>query len=166
MDDSKTSGSDGNYMTKQNLWMLHETSTMLDELVPEGELLPDWVESKINTAATHLKDVAAWAVSEAKLSIKTAGYGRGYGQVLRGDPRWMDAKYPGTDSKGNPFKKGEKVLYWPSTKTFMTGKDAQDAWRNFQSEKGDEEGNPYARSASRVAAKYINTRFRPYSPPR
>lgn len=77
--------------------------------------------------------------------IKEAGYGRGYGQSYKGDPRWMEAKYPGMDSKGNSFRKGDEVLYWPSTKTFMTGKDAKDAWQKFMSEKGDEEGNPYAR---------------------
>jgi len=84
-------------------------------------------------------------------SDKTSGYGRSYG----GDPRWMSAKYPGIDSKGKSFSKGDEVLYWPSTKTFMTGTEAKNAWRNFQSEKGDEEGNPYARSAARVAARFL-----------
>ena len=86
---------------------------------------------------------------------RLAGYGRGYGSSYKGDPRWMDAKYPGVDSKGNSFRKGEEVLYWPSTKTFMTGPEAKDAWQRFLSERGDEEGNPYARAASakRVADK-------------
>lgn len=131
-------GSDGNYMTKQNLWILQETSKMLDALLPEGAALPDWAEAHINTAATHMQDVAAWAVAEAKLSVKTAGYGRSY----RGDPFWMKAKYPGVDDKGRPFRRGEEVLYWPLSKSFQTGEDAKDAWRRFQSEKADEEGLP------------------------
>jgi hypothetical protein len=90
---------------------------------------------------------------------RLAGYGRGYGSSYKGDPRWMEAKYPGVDSKGNSFRKGEEVLYWPSTKTFMTGPEAKAAWQKFLSEKGDEEGNPYARAASakRVVATFLPT---------
>jgi len=45
-----------------------------------------------------------------------------------GDPKWMFAKYPGRDAKGNPFKKGDKILYYPLTKAVLTGKDAEKAW--------------------------------------
>jgi len=80
----------------------------------------------------------------------------GYGRTLSNDPRWMKAKYPGVDGLGRSFARGDDVLYWPSTKTFMTGAEAKAAWHKFLSEKGDEEGMPYARSASpeRVAEKF------------
>lgn len=58
-------GSDGNYMTKQNLWLVHRVSQMLYEGLPDGVLLPDWAESKINSAAQHLKEVAGWAMHES-----------------------------------------------------------------------------------------------------
>jgi len=58
-------GSDGNYMTKQNLWLAHRVSQMLYNGIPDGVLLPDWAESKINSAAQHLKEVAGWAMHES-----------------------------------------------------------------------------------------------------
>lgn len=58
-------GSDGNYMTKQNLWLLHRVSEMLYNGIPDGVLLPDWAESKINSATQHLKEVAGWAMHES-----------------------------------------------------------------------------------------------------
>lgn len=60
-----SAGSDGNYMTKQNLFLLHRMSEMLYEGIPHGMLLPDWAESKINSAADHLKAVAGWAMHES-----------------------------------------------------------------------------------------------------
>lgn len=62
------------------------------------------------------------------------------------DPYWITAKYPGTDSDGKPFRKGEKVLYYPLTKTFLTGLKAEKAWREFQAAKEDEDF--YSRSAA------------------
>lgn len=58
-------GSDGNYMTKQNLWLAHRVSEMLYRGIPDGVLLPDWAESKINSATQHLKEVAGWAMHES-----------------------------------------------------------------------------------------------------
>jgi hypothetical protein len=49
-------------------------------------------------------------------------------------PRWMRAKYPGMDEKGKPFPAGTQVLYWPETKTFQTGKDADKSWHDFESD--------------------------------
>jgi hypothetical protein len=62
-----------------------------------------------------------------------------------GDPRWITAKYSGTDVNGKPFKAGEKVLYFPNGKKFYTGAEAEKAWLEFLSAKGDEEGMPFAR---------------------
>jgi len=61
----------------------------------------------------------------------------------------MAAKYPGVDSEGKSFRKGDEILYWPSTKTVMTGATAKDAWRRFLSEKGDDEGSPFASNPRR-----------------
>lgn len=62
-----------------------------------------------------------------------------------GDPRWITAKYAGRDSHGKPFKAGERVLYFPNGKKFYTGAEAEKAWLEFLSAKGDEEGMPFAR---------------------
>lgn len=63
--DDRGAGSDGNYMTKQNLWLLHKMSEALYQGIPDGVLLPDWAESKINSAAEHIKAVALWAMHES-----------------------------------------------------------------------------------------------------
>jgi hypothetical protein len=54
------------------------------------------------------------------------------------DPRWIKAKRSGRDDEGKPFRAGEKVLYYPLTKTFMTGKKAEQAWREFEAAREDE----------------------------
>lgn len=54
------------------------------------------------------------------------------------DPRWIKAKYAGVDASGNPFKRGEEVLYYPATKKFYTGKEADEAWRDFTSAAQDD----------------------------
>lgn len=61
-----------------------------------------------------------------------------------GDPRWITAKYAGTDAKGRSFKKGEEVLYYPNGKKIYSGPEAEKMWREFQSAKGDEMSMPYA----------------------
>lgn len=65
------------------------------------------------------------------------GLGGGGRRVPR-DPVWIKAKYPGTDIDGKPFKKGDKVLYWPNGKRFMQGPKAEQAWRDFQAQIADE----------------------------
>lgn len=56
-----------------------------------------------------------------------------------GDPYWMTAKYPGTDAKGLAFKKGERVFYYPRTKTIYAGKNAEAAAQDFRSMAEDED---------------------------
>ena len=86
-------------------------------------------------------------------------------EAASGDPRWIHAKYPGKDVDGAAFKKGDLVLYWPSTKTIMSGKKAEDAWRKFEVEVADEDvynGGHYASDydkAFKEAAQNIFTRF-------
>lgn len=54
------------------------------------------------------------------------------------DPRWITAKYDGTDKKGNKYKKGEEIFYYPRTKTILAGKDAEQASRDFDAAKADD----------------------------
>lgn len=81
--------------------------------------------------------------------VSRNAYGRSRYGSYSNDPRWMAAKYPGVDSEGKSFKKGDEILYWPSTKTVMTGAKAKQAWLDFLSAKGDEEGMPFARNSRR-----------------
>lgn len=60
-------------------------------------------------------------------------------QAAYGDPYWMTAKYPGKDKNGKPFKKGEKVFYYPRTKTILTGPEAEKASREFGAMAFDED---------------------------
>jgi len=60
--------------------------------------------------------------------------------AARGDPAWMTAKFPGKAADGTPIKKGDKVLYWPLSKKMMVGKQAEQAWRDFESQAADEDG--------------------------
>lgn len=81
-------------------------------------------------------DSMAWKADDAQPKEAYGYRGRG---GYSGDPRWIRAKYPGKADDGTLFKKGEKVLYWPRTKTFMVGRKAEQAWRQFQSEAADED---------------------------
>ena len=74
------------------------------------------------------------------------GGGRYSGGGRGGDPRWIEAKYAGQAKDGTSFRKGERVLYFPNTKSFFVGKQAEKEWKDFLSAKGDEEGMPYAES--------------------
>jgi hypothetical protein len=64
------------------------------------------------------------------------------------DPRWIAAKFAGVDMNGNPFRKGQQVLYYPRTKKILTGKEADKAWREFEALSFDED---FGRFASKVA---------------
>lgn len=58
--------------------------------------------------------------------------------AARGDPYWMEAKYPGRDNKGRAFNKGDRVFYYPRTKTFLTGPEAEQASRDMDAARFDE----------------------------
>lgn len=53
-----------------------------------------------------------------------------------GDPMWIKARRPGVDVNGKPFKRGAEVLYYPSTKSIISGKEAEQAWREFEAARG------------------------------
>jgi hypothetical protein len=95
--------------------------------------------------AQVMESVAAESVEEDQ---ETVSEYRRYGYrstSYSGDPRWITAKYAGRDANGKPFKAGERVLYFPNGKKFYTGAEAEKAWLEFLSAKGDEEGMPFAR---------------------
>ena len=60
-------------------------------------------------------------------------------QAVSGDPYWIKAKYPGKAMDGTPVKKGDRVLYWPRTRSMMVGPKADRAWREFESQVEDED---------------------------
>jgi hypothetical protein len=56
------------------------------------------------------------------------------------DPRWIRAKWAGVCAKtGQPFRKGEEVFYFPSTRSIYAGAAAKEAADRFQAEAADEE---------------------------
>ena len=69
----------------------------------------------------------------------------------KGDPYWMKAKYAGVSGEqrlpvqrrtrkgGIKFRKGEEVLFWPKGKVIMVGVEAEQAWKDFQSQASDED---------------------------
>ena len=54
------------------------------------------------------------------------------------DPRWMNARYAGLAQGGTPFKAGDRVLYYPLSRSFLIGDEAEKNWREFQSAAADE----------------------------
>lgn len=104
-----------------------------DELKASGELSLGMDDFLMATASAH--ETALYLLRQ-RLRPRTAGKTAGY----RDDPYWMTAKYPGRDHKGNPFKKGERVFYYPRTKTMLTGAEAEKASLEFEAAKFDERG--------------------------
>jgi len=71
-------------------------------------------------------------------SDEVVGYGRGYRRNYPRDPSWINAKYPGTAIDGTPFAKGDRILWFPNTKTIMVGPKAEKEWQEFQRNKEDD----------------------------
>ena len=69
----------------------------------------------------------------------------------KGDPFWMKSKYDGVSGEqrlpvqrrlrkgGVKFKKGDEILYFPKGKIIMVGKEAEQAWRDFEAAAADED---------------------------
>ena len=74
----------------------------------------------------------------------------------QGDPRWMSAKFPGKADDGTPFRRGDRVLYWPRTKTFMVGEKAEVAWQRFEGEAEDEDA--YSQRYATLHTAYTDMR--------
>ena len=75
--------------------------------------------------------IPGWREEAAKERAKKTG--------ARNDPYWMTARYPGRDHNGKPFRKGDRVFYYPLTKTILTGPEAEAASRDFESHAFDED---------------------------
>lgn len=69
-----------------------------------------------------------------ELGGQTFGRGRSRGR----DPYWITAKYAGKDAKGTPFRKGERVFYYPNDRSILAGKNAEQAAAEFQAAADDE----------------------------
>jgi hypothetical protein len=54
------------------------------------------------------------------------------------DPRWITAKFPGTDKNGRAFAKGERVFYYPNGRVIVAGEAAEQAAREFEASAMDE----------------------------
>ena len=54
------------------------------------------------------------------------------------DPYRMTARYPGTDSNGVAFHKGDEVTYYPNGKRIISGEAGRQAWRDFLAAQADE----------------------------
>jgi hypothetical protein len=60
-------------------------------------------------------------------------------KTYSGDPYWMTAKFPGTCAKtGVPFKRGDRVFYYPRDRKCYVGEAAEAASRDFEACAQDE----------------------------
>lgn len=69
----------------------------------------------------------------------TEEYGDQFKTAAGGDPYWMTANFPSKDSKGRPVRKGDRVFYYPRTRTMLSGAEAEEAARDFDAARADEE---------------------------
>lgn len=50
----------------------------------------------------------------------------------RGDPYWKRAKHDGTDESGHPYRKGDRVFFYPRTGATYAGDAANRASAEFE----------------------------------
>lgn len=55
------------------------------------------------------------------------------------DPYWTIAQREGVDAKGTPFKRGDRIFYYPNDRTVLAGEAAEKAARDFEANRADEE---------------------------
>jgi hypothetical protein len=114
---------------------INEITTNLEHILVEVSRLKDSLPPPLQGKAKDIQGLANRALKKIKHAssrpMTTARY------VAR-DPHWLDARYPGKAQDGTPFKAGDRVLYFPNTKTFLVGPKAEAAWRRFNSEVADE----------------------------
>jgi hypothetical protein len=106
-----------------------------EDLVRQGYQASDAAWRAMEFASKHMKEDAPRSVRSLLSELGGQTFGRGG----RGrDPYWMTAKYAGKAQDGTPFKKGDKVFYYPATKTILAGAAADKAARDFQAAVDDE----------------------------
>ena len=103
--------------------------TTYDALKESGEITLGLDDFLMSLASAHETNLYLLGQRMRTAALKTA---------VSGDPYWMVSRYPGWDQNGKPFKKGVKVFYYPRTKTFLTGPEAEQASRDFQAARSDE----------------------------
>jgi hypothetical protein len=54
------------------------------------------------------------------------------------DPYWTTARFDSSDADGNAVKKGDRIFYYPDSKTVLTGAAAEKAAAEFNAAKQDE----------------------------
>ena len=57
----------------------------------------------------------------------------------KGDPYWTTARFNSTDKNGKPVKKGDRIFYYPQTRTVLTGTEADAASAEFSASVADED---------------------------
>lgn len=119
--------------------MDHARSDMLDERNAHFKDKAQDLSAAVNALASA-HDKASKAL-DAVLQLASKGDPEFWDKEgAAGDPYWFTAKSPGTDSKGKPFKKGDRVFFYPRTKTTLTGPEAEKASREFDMARADEGG--------------------------
>lgn len=59
--------------------------------------------------------------------------------ALRNDPHWINARFGGHDANGRLFAKGDRVFFYPLGKRVLSGDAAEQASREFESARQDED---------------------------
>lgn len=47
------------------------------------------------------------------------------------DPFWMTARFDSIDANGHQVRKGDRIFYYPKTKTVLSGAEAEQAAADF-----------------------------------
>lgn len=59
--------------------------------------------------------------------------------TYKDDPRWMTARFDGLAEDGTPVRRGDRIFYYPRTRTVFVGARAESAAADFQACAEDEE---------------------------
>ena len=54
------------------------------------------------------------------------------------DPYWTYARFNSIDADGQPVKEGDKIFYYPASRTVLTGEKAEQGARDLESEQFDQ----------------------------
>jgi len=132
-------------MLDSALDMLKDADTALDDLVDVLDARANG-EGSISDTFSAAAELSKWLRGDTSKQFDT--YAKKFREQARGktaaryarDPYWMVAKYPGKDKNGKPFRAGERVFYYPLTKTVLMGAEAEKAARDFAAHAFDEDG--------------------------
>jgi hypothetical protein len=132
-------------MLKEALGLMQDLDTAAQDLVEVLDARPGG-EGSISDAFGSAADLSRWL--RGPMSKEFDAHDKAFRAQARGksaaryprDPYWMTAKYSGKDKNGKPFRAGERVFYYPLTKTVLTGAEAEAAARDFDAARFDEDG--------------------------